>query len=232
VAGLEGQGQKELFYAIGGAGAMTEGHVSIDGAPARLSTPRTALRSGSGIALVPEERKREGIFGDMSSIKNISVPALKRVSLGGLIRTRRERAVAQEAGRENYLRDDYLTKDVGRLSGGNQQKTILARTALSGARVLLMFDPTRGIDPAAKLEVYRTLRTASSAGAGVLLYSTEIPELIGMSDRILVLYGGEIVADLSGDEMDEERVMAAAVGRRAASVASDRLPLAGGEDLP
>lgn len=232
VAGLEGQGQKELFYAIAGAGALTAGHVSIDGAPARLSTPRAALRSGSGIALVPEERKREGIFGDMSSIKNISVPVLKRVSLAGLIRTRRERAVAQEAGRENYLRDDYLTKDVGRLSGGNQQKTILARTALSGARVLLMFDPTRGIDPAAKLEVYRTLRAASSAGAGVLLYSTEIPELIGMSDRILVLYGGEIVADLSGEDMVEARVMAAVVGRRAARTGSEQEPLAAGKDVP
>lgn len=220
VAGLEGQGQKELFYAIAGAGAKTSGDVLIEGRPTRITTPRAALRTGAGIALVPEERKREGIFADMTSVKNISVPILKRLSIAGLIRAGRERAAAQQAGRENYLRDDYLAKDVGRLSGGNQQKTILARTALSGAKVLLMFDPTRGIDPAAKLEVYRTLRRATSEGAAVLFYSTEIPELIGMSDRILVLYGGHVVADLSGDEMVEERVMAAAVGRRLATAAA------------
>ena len=220
VAGLEGQGQKELFYAIAGANAFTSGEVFVGDDPAKLSSPRTALKSGAGITLVPEERKREGIFADMTSVKNISVPVLTRLSRLGLIRARRERAIAQKAGRENYLRDDYLAKDVGRLSGGNQQKTIIARTALSGAKVLLMLDPTRGIDPAAKLEVYRTLRSSAADGAAILLYSTEIPELIGMSDRILVLYRGEIVADLEGDEMREERVMSAAVGRRPAPQAS------------
>ncbi|MEW1819224.1 sugar ABC transporter ATP-binding protein [Arthrobacter sp. NPDC080031] len=214
VAGLEGQGQKELFYAIAGAGPLTSGTIRVDGKAEKFNSPRDALRCGPGIALVPEERKREGIFADMTSVKNMSVPVLGKLSKFGLINSRAEHATAKTAGQANYLREDYLTKDVGPLSGGNQQKTIIARTALTGARILLMFDPTRGIDPAAKLEVYRTLRRAAADGAGILLYSTEIPELIGMSDRIVVLYGGQVAAELTGTDMEESAVMAAAVGRR------------------
>lgn len=212
VAGLEGQGQKELFYSLAGAEARSSGTVELNGTAVVFSTPREALRANPGVALVPEERKREGIFADASSIRNISAPILKRVSTLGLVSSAREIALAAAAGASNYFRPENLSKDVGRLSGGNQQKTILARTALSGARVLLMFDPTRGIDPAAKLEVYRSLRTAAANGAAILLYSTEIPELIGMSDRIIVLYAGQVVEELRGDDMREEAVMAAAVG--------------------
>lgn len=214
VAGLEGQGQKELFYAIAGAGPLTAGNIRVEGKDVKFTSPRDALRCGPGIALVPEERKREGIFADMSSVKNISVPVLGRLSRFGFINSKAEHTTARTAGQANYLREDYLTKDVGPLSGGNQQKTIIARTALTGARILLMFDPTRGIDPAAKLEVYRTLRRAAADGAGILLYSTEIPELIGMSDRIVVLYGGQVATELAGSGMVESAVMAAAVGRR------------------
>ncbi|MDR6688678.1 ribose transport system ATP-binding protein [Arthrobacter sp. 1088] len=219
VAGLEGQGQKELFYAIAGAGDLSAGSITVDGQAAKFSSPRDALRCGPGIALVPEERKREGIFADMTSVKNMSVPVLGKLSRFGLINSRAEHATARTAGLEHYLREDYLTKDVGPLSGGNQQKTIIARTTLTGARILLMFDPTRGIDPAAKLEVYRTLRRAAADGAGILLYSTEIPELIGMSDRIVVLYGGKVAAELAGTDMQESTIMAAAVGRARPSTA-------------
>lgn len=212
VAGLEGQGQRQLFYALGGAVTLSDGNIKVDGQSTKIRSPRAALRAGGGIALVPEERKREGIFADLTSVKNISVPALKRLSVLGLLRSRAELRTARQAGQDNYLPDDLLTKNVGQLSGGNQQKTVLARTALSGARVLLMFDPTRGIDPGAKLEVYRTLRRAAADGAATLLYSTEIPELIGMCDRIIVIYGGRVVAELTGEQMTEDLVMAAAVG--------------------
>ncbi len=220
IAGLEGQGQRELFYALGGSINMTSGIVSVGGEVAKLRTPRTALRSGSGIALVPEERKQEGIFADMTSIKNISVPALSKVSAAGIIRNRVERRLAAKAGSESRLPEAFLARNVSQLSGGNQQKTVLARTALSGAQILLMFDPTRGIDPSAKLEVYSALRKASEKGAGVLLYSTEIPELLGLCDRILVMYGGQIVESLSGSEATEEKVMAAAVGRRTSAMSA------------
>lgn len=213
VAALEGQGQRQLFYALAGATPASSGKVTVNGAPARLSTPRTALRSGPGIALVPEERKREGLFPDMTSSHNISVPILGSISRFGLLRPREERIRTKSAAKANYMREEYLDRAIGRLSGGNQQKAILARTALSGAKMLLLFDPTRGIDPAAKLEVYRALRSASAEGAAILLYSTEIPELIGMCDRLLVMYGGRIVAELSGTELDEEVVMGLVVGK-------------------
>jgi len=218
IAGLEGQGQRELFYALAGSIKMTSGTVTVDGQVAKLKTPRTALRSGPGIALVPEERKREGIFADMTSVKNISVPALSQFTIAGIIRNRTEWRLSAKAGRENHLPEAFLSRNVGQLSGGNQQKTVLARTALAGAQVLLMFDPTRGIDPAAKLEVYSTLRKSSGEGAGILLYSTEIPELLGLCDRILVMYGGEIVESFSSGEATEEKIMSAAVGRHTSAM--------------
>lgn len=213
VAGLEGQGQRELFYALGGALPLASGTVKVGGAVANLRTPRTAMRSGPGVALVPEERKKDGIFADMISIRNITVPVLHNVANIDLLSNRKELHAAEKAGEKNHLPKAFLTRSVGQLSGGNQQKTVLARTSLTGAQVLLMFDPTRGIDPSAKLEVYSTLRKAAEEGAAVLLYSTEIPELLGLCDRILVMYGGEVVSSYAGTDATEEKVMAAAVGR-------------------
>lgn len=213
VAGLEGQGQRELFYALGGAMPLRSGSVTVGGSPAKLRTPRTAMRSGPGIALVPEERKKDGIFADMTSVKNITAPVLHRVANADILSNRKEWETASKAGEENHLPQDFLPRNVGQLSGGNQQKTVLARTSLTGAEVLLMFDPTRGIDPSAKLEVYSTLRKSAESGSAILFYSTEIPELLGLCDRILVMYGGEIVDSFTGSEATEEKVMASAVGR-------------------
>lgn len=212
IAALEGQGQKQLFYAIAGAEHASAGTVKLGGEEAKLTSPRAALKSGPGVALVPEERKTEGLFADMTSMQNISAPVLRKIAPTGFLSNRAERKITEQAATENYMRHDYLYRPVGRLSGGNQQKAVLARISLTGAEVRLMFDPTRGIDPAAKLEVYKTLREASAAGVATLLYSTEIPELIGMCDRILVMYQGRIVSELSGAEMEEEKVMAHAVG--------------------
>lgn len=212
VAGLEGQGQRELFYALAGELRLSSGTVTIAGEPADLRSPRTAMRSGPGIALVPEERKREALFPDLPTSVNITVPALSEITRGGIVRHGAEEKLAAEAGAGAHLPDAYLPRIVGQLSGGNQQKAVLARTSLTGAQVLLMFDPTRGIDPSAKLEVYGTLRKAAEAGAAILLYSTEIPELVGLSDRVVVLYGGQIAADLTGDQIQEDAIMSAAVG--------------------
>ena len=217
IAGLEGQGQRELFYALSGALPLASGTVEVGGEKANLRTPRTAMRSGPGIALVPEERKKDGIFADMTSIRNITPPVLHKVSNADILSNRKEFRAAEAAGDENHLPRAFLTRNVGQLSGGNQQKTVLARTSLTGAEVLLMFDPTRGIDPSAKLEVYSTLRKAAESGSAILLYSTEIPELLGLCDRILVMYGGELVNSFAGADATEEKVMAAAVGRDVAA---------------
>ena len=212
VAALEGQGQRALFYGLAGAGPITGGTVTIDGRPYRAKTPRAALNSGRGIALVPEERKIEGLFADLSTVQNITSTALDRVTSFGLVRGAAEVQLAAGAGADAQLPAEFLAREVGQLSGGNQQKTVLARTALSGARVLLMFDPTRGIDPSAKLEVYNMLRRASAQGIALVFYSTEIPELVGLSDRVVVLYNGRIAAELTGEAIREDHILAAAVG--------------------
>ena len=215
VAALEGQGQRELFYGLAGAIKLTAGSASIGGVAANLRAPRTAMKSGSGMALVPEDRKREGLFADLSTMQNVTSTALRRVSSFGLIGRSAERNLARQAGATAKLPVDFLDRVVGQLSGGNQQKAILARTSLTGAQVLLMFDPTRGIDPSAKLEVYGTLRKASEDGAAVLLYSTEIPELVGLCDRVIAIYGGRIAVEFRGADIREEDIMAAAVGHAA-----------------
>ena len=212
VAGLEGQGQRDLFYGLAGAGEVTGGEIVVEGQSTKFSSPRQALRSGPGIALVPEERKREGIFPDLLTEWNISVPLLSKLSPAGFMQRKRERAVTAEAGRSAHMPEVFLEREVGRLSGGNQQKSILARTSLTGARVLLMFDPTRGIDPSAKLEVYGSLRQAAAEGAAILLYSTEIPELVGLCDRIEVMYRGRFVREFAGSEMNEDAIMQTAMG--------------------
>ncbi len=220
VAGLEGQGQRELFYGLAGASPVTGGIVEVAGTATKVSNPRKALKAGPGIALVPEERKREGIFADLTSVTNISVPALKKLSFAGIIRRGPERKLAMEAGRDAHMPEEYLGRDVGRLSGGNQQKSVLARTNLTGAKILLMFDPTRGIDPSAKLEVYSTLRTSAANGAAVLFYSTEIPELVGLCDRVIVMYHGRAVAEFEGERITEEAIMQAAVGNTSSATAA------------
>ncbi len=212
VAGLEGQGQRELFYGLAGAVRLTAGDATINGEPVDLRSPRSAMQGGSGIALVPEERKREGLFSDLPTSQNITSTALGRISRFGFISSKKELKLAQETGDDAKLPAEYLLREVGQLSGGNQQKSILGRTALTSSQVLLMFDPTRGIDPSAKLEVYGTLRRAAEAGGAILLYSTEIPELVGLCDRVIVLYAGKVAAEFSGADIREGNIMSAAVG--------------------
>jgi len=220
VAALEGQGQRELFYGLAGAISLTEGNAEISGTPINLQSPQTAMQSGKGIVLVPEERKREGLFTDQSTARNITSVALKKISALGVIRRPAEAKLAAQYGATANLPTKYLNREVGQLSGGNQQKSILARISLTGAQVLLMFDPTRGIDPSAKLEVYGTLRKAADEGAAILFYSTEIPELVGLSDRVIVLYAGRVAGEFSGDQLKESSLMAAAVGHSGAGRAN------------
>lgn len=212
VAGLEGQGQRELFYALYGLEPATAGEIEIEGRTRAIRDPRQALGAGRGVALVPEERKTEGLFLDLSSGKNLTLPALTSFSVGGLISPRAEARTAQAQGKRLNIRWDYLDRTVSQLSGGNQQKVVLGRTLLTGARCLLLFDPTRGIDAGTKLEIYDLVRDFAAGGGSILLYSTEIPELVGLCDRVYVMYAGRIVDELAGEHLSEESVLAAAVG--------------------
>ena len=213
VAGLEGQGQSALFRALVGLQPLAHGAIEVAGAARTLRSPRAALHAG--IVLVPEERKTEGIFPDLRVQPNISLPVLDRISPLHLLNSRRERrAVAPVIG-DVDLPERYLARSIAALSGGNQQKAVLARALVAGVRCLLLFDPTRGIDVGAKQSVYAMMRRFAAGGGAVLFYSTELDELVGLCDRCLVLYGGRIAATLPADALSQERILEVASGHAA-----------------
>ena len=211
IAALEGQGQREFFYALAGLIRPSSGDITIDGAGFSPRGARAAMKSGGGTALVPEERKTEGLFLDLPSTPNVSVPALDSVSRLGWLNRRSEYRCADEAtARVGFSRGPH--RSVGELSGGNQQKLVLARALLSGASHLLLFDPTRGVDAGTKFEIYRLIRELADGGHSILLYSTEIPELTGLCDRVYALYAGRIVKQLHHDETSDHELLEAVVG--------------------
>lgn len=210
VAALEGQGQRELLRILAGAVAPAAGTIEVEGRALRAATPAAAL--AAGIGFVPEERKTEGIFLTLGTAANISFPILNRLQRFGLInRSQEDVAVRGEAARVE-LAPRYMDMRIGALSGGNQQKALVARVLLSGARNLVLFDPTRGVDVGTKQVIYGVIRDFVAAGGSVLIYSTELAELVQLVHRCLVLYQGRVMGELSGPEMTEERLVSLATG--------------------
>lgn len=221
VAALEGQGQRSLFRLLSGLERPTEGEISVDGSPVRLRGPRGALHSGSGIAFLPEERKTEGILSGLSAATNVMLPILPRASRAGLISPAGEFAAAVPHGARVEMNERYLAFPIGDLSGGNQQKALVARTIASGARTLLLFDPTRGVDVGTKQSIYAAIRAFASEGGSVLFYSSELPEVVQLADRCLVLYGGRLSREFEGAAITEQRLVAAILGHEAPASAED-----------
>ena len=212
VAGLEGQGQRALFRALVGLAPLASGSVKIDGGRVRLSGPDVALKTGRGIAFLPEERKTEGIFPALATATNIVLPVVGRIGRAGLVSERLERDAAAGSSSDVDLNPRYLDFRIGDLSGGNQQKALLARAMHTGARILLLYDPTRGVDVGTKQSIYSAIRSFADSGGAVLLYSSELPELVHLVDRCLVVYGGRIFAQLSGGDINERTLVAALTG--------------------
>ncbi len=210
VAALEGQGQRELFRMLGGAAPILSGDVAVEGKPVQFASPLQALRAGIGF--VPEERKIEGIFLGLTTASNISLPILGRLLRFGLIDRTRERAEVGRAAALVDLAARYVGMRISALSGGNQQKALIARVLLSGARNLVLFDPTRGVDVGTKEVIYGVIRDFTAKGGSVLLYSTELSELVHLSDRCLALYRGRIVGEAAGAALTEERLVSLATG--------------------
>ncbi|MBX6321006.1 MAG: sugar ABC transporter ATP-binding protein [Rhodospirillaceae bacterium] len=212
VAALEGQGQRDLFRALVGVERVQAGRIEVRGQVARLRSPAEALARGPGIAFVPEERKTEGVFLGMSTRANISLSIIDRLSRMGLIDRLRER---EQVGAEAHAVDlpkRHLHARLSVLSGGNQQKALIGRVLLSGARILVMFDPTRGVDVGTKQVIYGAIRRFTAEGGAVLIYSTEISELVNLCDRCLVLYRGSIVGALDRNALSEHALVALATG--------------------
>ena len=210
LAGLVGAGRTETARLIFGADPRDAGEIVVGGKTVSVRSPSDAI--AAGIGLIPEDRKRQGVLLNQSVVFNAVFAALARVSPGLLVDARAERAAAQRLCDQLQIKTPGLGQLVGRLSGGNQQKVVLAKWLLTESRVLIFDEPTRGIDVGAKQEIYALMRRLSDRGAAIIMISSEMPELLGMSDRILVLAHGRLAGELSKDQFDQERVLRLASG--------------------
>jgi len=212
VAALEGQGQSNLFKALVGLAPVKQGHIEVDGKRLAIRSPRAARRVG--MVLVPEERKSEGIFNDLSVSANISIPIINRATTFDFIRGKSERRLVEVGAVLVDLHRRYLRPNIDALSGGNQQKAILARSLLAKPKCLLLFDPTRGVDVGTKHNIYRVIRAFAREGGAALFYSTELDELVHLCDRCIVIYRGTIVAELKAEELTPQLLLSIAAGHK------------------
>jgi L-arabinose transport system ATP-binding protein len=205
LGGLNGAGRSELALAIFGQDRLTAGSVLVDGAEIRLRSPADAIAAGIGLA--PEERKGQALLLMRSVAENITLCVPERVSRFGFLRRAAQRLVAGEQVERMRIKISSLDQLVAELSGGNQQKVVLGRWLARAPRVLILDEPTRGIDVGAKAEIYRLIAQLAANGIAILFISSELPELIGLSDRILVMAAGRIVGELQRAEATEQRVL-------------------------
>jgi len=221
IAGLQGMGQLDLFLGLFGVEPFASGEVSIDGQPVSLAAPRDAIKAHVGIGLVPEDRKSEGLFLKMSGGFNVSLPSIERFTRFGLIDVAAERRAVDGVLDRIQVQPRALYTRVAAFSGGNQQKMAIGKWLLAETRVLLLYDPTRGVDVGTKHEIYVIARQFAAAGGAVLFYSTEVPELVNLCDRVLAIYRGRTVKELIGDELSDETIMRAVLGGALPALAAE-----------
>jgi ribose transport system ATP-binding protein len=211
LGGLDGQGQRELLLALFGVLRGVSGEIRVAGAAVSPSSPHAAKASDIGMALIPEDRKTEGLMLPMSVRENLSFAALDRVSRGGVIDHARERDLIGKMIDLLAIRTAGIDIPVGALSGGNQQKVVIAKWLLAQPRIILLNDPTRGIDVGTKQEIYQLLRRLADSGAGIVFYTTDYDELIGCCDKALVMYDGAVKRVLQGAEITERALISSAL---------------------
>jgi ribose transport system ATP-binding protein len=215
VGGLQGHGQRELFQALFGA-TPSQGVVKLWGKAKTLSNPREALVGHEGIALVPEDRRGQGLLLSKSVRENLTLSVIRRFSRYGLLDRQREAALVQEMIGFLRIKANTPEQPAGTLSGGNQQKVVFGKMLLTEARVLLLYDPARGVDVATKGEIFQLMRDLAAKGYAILFYSSDLPELVHVADRVLVLREGSVAATLAGDGITEEAILGAALLDKAA----------------
>jgi galactofuranose transport system ATP-binding protein len=205
LAGLLGSGRTETAEVIFGAHPLDAGTVRVDGASARRWNPAAAIRSGIG--MVPEDRAAEGIVGELSVRDNIVLAALPRLTTAGLLSRTRQNEIVATFVRRLRIKMSSPDQKVRELSGGNQQKVLLARMLCLSPKVLILDEPTRGIDVGAKAEIQALIDELAGLGLGVLLISSELEEIVEGADRVLVMRDGAVVGTLRGDEVSEDHIM-------------------------
>ena len=208
LGGLEGQGQRELLLAAFGVLRGVSGEIAIDGKPVSVGSPKKAKSPKIGLAMIPEDRKSDGLLLPMSIRDNISLAAIGRLSRWGVISRGDENALIDQMTEKLSIKLNSLSDAVATLSGGNQQKVVIAKWLAVGPRCLLLMDPTRGIDVGTKQEIYKLLRSLADQGVSILFYSTDVDELVGLCDRVSIFYNGEIIRELTGSEINESNIIA------------------------
>jgi ribose transport system ATP-binding protein len=211
IGGLDGQGQKELLLALFGVLRGVAGDIRIQGQPVRPTSPASAKSPEIGIALVPEDRKTEGLMLPMSVGDNLVIASLGQLSDGPVIDRGRETDAIRAAIDSLRIKVGDRTDAVSTLSGGNQQKVVIAKWLMTRPRIILLSDPTRGIDVGTKQELYRLLRDLADQGNAILFYSTDYDELIGCCDRVFILYDGRVVRELDGEAITETNIVASSL---------------------
>jgi rhamnose transport system ATP-binding protein len=206
IAGLVGSGRTEILRAIAGAEAQARGRVSIKGSEFQLPVSVTHAMS-RGIALVPEDRKRQGLILSRTSLANLTLPGLKRLSAAGFIRPALQRAVAERLAGYVGLRPSRLKAVAGTLSGGNQQKLVIGKWLQTCPQVLLLDEPTRGVDIGAKQEIHKAVRRIADDGAAVVLVSSDLDEVVDYADRVVVLARGRVLGSLERGQATVERIL-------------------------
>jgi ribose transport system ATP-binding protein len=205
IAGLVGSGRSELMETIFGARRADAGTVSVAGRPVRPGSVGAAVRAGMGMA--PEERKSQALLLGEPIYRNVTLATFSRYARLGFTDTGRERAEADRIADVLDLRPRDVRRPVRTLSGGNQQKVVVGRWLLGDTRLLLLDEPTRGVDVGARAELYQVIRQLAARGVGVLLVSSEVPEVLGLADRVLVMREGRVVREAPAGELDENTVL-------------------------
>jgi ribose transport system ATP-binding protein len=211
IGGLAGQGHRELFLTLFGALRPSSGRIVLDGRSVRVRGPREAKDNRARMALVPEDRKAEGLLLSMSVRDNLTLSILDRVSRLGVLRWRAETRAAQQMVRRLAVRTASMAHPVSALSGGNQQKVLLGRWLLTDPQVLLFYDVTRGVDVATKHEVYQLMSRLTGEGRAILFYSSDADELAALAHRVLVMRDGRVAAELTPPSLSAEQVVASAI---------------------
>jgi ribose transport system ATP-binding protein len=211
LGGLDGQGQRELLLALFGVLRGVNGSVTVDGQPMPMTGPREAMKASLPIALIPEDRKVEGLMLPMSVRDNLSLASLSQFRSGLGVDRMKESAAVKDLIERMQIKAPDVSAPVATLSGGNQQKVVLGKWLMTEPGIILLNDPTRGIDVGTKQEIYKLLRGLAEQGKTIVFYSTDYAELIGCCDRVLVLYEGRIMRELKGDDLTEHNLLSSAL---------------------
>ena len=210
IAGLVGAGRTETARVIFGADPMDSGNIEVFGQPVRIRSPQDAIKHGIG--LVTEDRKQQGLVLGMVVRENTTLANLDFLSSLGFIRRGEERSVAEKYKTDLAIKTPTIEQTVHNLSGGNQQKVVLAKWLFTGSKILIFDEPTRGIDVGAKAEIYKLMNELAKNGVAIIMISSELPEVLGMSDRIIVMHEGRLTGELSRAEATQEKIMHLATG--------------------